>query len=144
MSLFPPTSDARCSNDDTFEMETASSDALVQIQLLEASCDLMLAADANQVCDSTPREPLPRLHFNLFCSCRCRTQRQFYSSSAALGKAACRLAACVSTAAAQSALTAPARRDSVAMEKLHSVLIACSTPTAFMQVRIGSGAVCHC
>jgi hypothetical protein len=53
-----------CSNDDTFEMETASSDALVQIQLLEASCDLMLASDASQVCAvSAAKFLLHSLHF---------------------------------------------------------------------------------
>jgi hypothetical protein len=37
------------SNDDTFEMETASSDALIQIQLLETSCALVLSLDDSQV-----------------------------------------------------------------------------------------------
>jgi hypothetical protein len=37
------------SNDDTFEMETASSDALIQLQLLEAACALVLSLDESQV-----------------------------------------------------------------------------------------------
>ena len=36
------------SNDDTFELETASSDALVQLQMLSASCSLIMALDDSQ------------------------------------------------------------------------------------------------
>ena len=38
------------SNDDTFEMEVVSSDGHIQMQLLEATCDLLLALRDHQVC----------------------------------------------------------------------------------------------
>jgi hypothetical protein len=37
------------SNDDTFEVETASSDAYLQMQLLEAACALALTIDDHNV-----------------------------------------------------------------------------------------------
>jgi hypothetical protein len=38
------------SNDDTFEMEMVSSDGYIQMQLLETTCDLLLALRDHQVC----------------------------------------------------------------------------------------------
>jgi hypothetical protein len=38
------------SNDDTFEMEVVSSDGHIQMQLLETTCDLLLALRDHQVC----------------------------------------------------------------------------------------------
>ena len=38
------------SNDDTFEMEMVSSDGHIQMQLLETTCDLLLALRDHQVC----------------------------------------------------------------------------------------------